>query len=265
MFSDFFMKIFQWFLAFSLLSSPLFATFVGNGASPILYKKGLALKKPHVIFRTSYLYDDLYHGRFRDKFKIQGSTPSHIAIESNLALATITLKKHADFYGYVGGSRLTVDNTVFASSHISWGGGVKLLFYHFHEWTLSADAKYFSTKPKIPNLYLDQKPAALLTPFALRYEEWQGAFLLSYAGTFLSPYTGLTYLFATITPDPDMGLLKMSGIEDFIDFHSKAGENRHKWGMVLGISLLAKETVSLTLETRFFGQNAFTVSGDVRF
>jgi hypothetical protein len=105
----------------------------------------------------------------------------------------------------------------------------------------------------------------LLTPFALRYEEWQGAFLVAYASHFISPYIGFSYLFATLTPDPDMGLLRIPGMEDLVDFHSRAGENRHKWGLVLGASLFAKEKAALNLESRLFGQNAYSISGEVRF
>ncbi len=252
-------------IIFFLFSIPLFGAFVGNPANPLLFKEGLIFQKPHLIVRTGYIFDDLYHGRMRDRFKIQGSTPSHLALRSNLGIVTITLKKHADFYGFAGGSMLCLDKTINSSSHLSWGGGVKLSLFHFHEWTFGGDVKYFNTKPSLQQLLLGKLPAALVTPFALRYEEWQGAFLVSYAATFFSPYLGFSYLFATLTPDPDLGLLKIPGIDDFVDFRSRAGENRHKWGMVVGISLLSNQKAALNLESRLFGQNAYSVSGEVRF
>ncbi len=258
------MQIFR-FLFLFLFSAPLFGAFVGNPANPLLFKKGLIFQKPHLVFRAGYIFDDIYQGRLRDRVKIQGSTPTHLALRSNLGIVTLTLTKHADFYGFVGESMMSVDRSIFSSSHLAWGGGVKLSLLHLHHWVFGGDVKYFNTSPSIHHLLIDQKPATIVTSFSLRYEEWQGAFLVSYGDKFLIPYGGVSYLFATFTPEPNSGLLQIPGQQDLIDFRSRASENRHKWGMVLGVSLAANEKAALNLESRLFGQNAYTVSGEMRF
>ncbi len=103
-------------------------------------------------------------------------------------------------------------------------------------------------------MYIPQTKVANATVYA-----WQISLALAYHIDIFSPYIGLTYLNQNV----HFKNLK-SGVVSSLDrdFYAK---NRNPVGGFLGVSLSSGRDFSLTVESRFITENAFTLFLDFRF
>jgi hypothetical protein len=75
----------------------------------------------------------------------------------------------------------------------------------------------------------------------------------------------LTYLHTQITPQPSLVTVRFPLYNHSIDTSSKSVISQRRWGMAVGGTILGGKKGSLTIESRFFNQNAINVSGEIRF
>jgi hypothetical protein len=256
-------------LFFTLLWPTLLcAIWVGNPGQPGLLTHGVAWDKTrNWSVRLGYLSDYVYNQRFRDEkmFDDLLDEPTYVRLSTDSALITLNFKRKIDLYALLGSSQLQVDHEVYSSRQFSWGVGGKAVIFRSHQFRIGIDAKYFSSAQS-PQFFLDDGQAYNITsPFDFDYSEIQLALGLSYSTRFLSPYVQATYLYAKIDPDPSFAIVRLPTAPILIDVDSNSVLGRKRWGLALGMTLLARETISLSLEARLLNQNGVDVSGELRF
>jgi hypothetical protein len=242
------------------------AIFVGNFASPCLDTESAFLPQYSWFgVRAGYVYDYIYKGRYEEKFKTLSSTPSHTKILTQVGLISFMIKKHLDIYGFMGKSHFQLDDLIYSNPRFSWGAGAKLTIAKFYKFRLGIDGKYFYMAPRASFFSLEKKIAPLISDFFMEYEEIQGAIGLSYKIDPFVPYAGLVYLHSSVEPHPKLGLLQIPLTDVIMDFTTNSAVSRRSWGAVLGTSIVSGKKFFLNLETRFAYQNAYSLSGELRF
>lgn len=254
----FFLLVFGYF--------PLSASLVGNPSLPRLYRKGLLWEEGKSIsLRAEYVADYIYSASFREDVIEENAQTSTIQFSTYAVSGIINFFQKIDCYGLVGSSKLEVAEELYAPRRFCWGIGAKAVFYQKENFLVGGDIKYFYSKQRPLYFLLEKTPATILSSFSLEYSEIQGAFTASYHWKNLIPYLGVTYLEARIAPSPSSGLIDIPLMEMILAFDSPATINHHKWGIVTGISLLSKETMTLNIESRFIDQNGINLSGEIQF
>ncbi|EKE22094.1 MAG: major outer membrane protein [uncultured bacterium] len=255
---------FSIFIMFSVIN--LHGIIVGNPSDPCLYTNGLISScAKNYSFRISYLYNNVYKGKFQDKFPTLSSTPSDIRYLLQASIATFNIYNRLDLYAILGTTNLQIDQMVYTNRKFAWGAGFKVLLYKQNCFDLSLDGKYFQTNQKPQYFVVDKSVYPLATSLQQTLEEYQASLALSYKTNFLIPYIGTTFLYSVITPEPKGGLLTLPGGESLF-FDTSDSISREKWGMALGISIINKKNqANLNIETRIFDQNAFSFLGTLRF
>jgi hypothetical protein len=243
-----------------------FTLVIGNPSDPDLYFNGLTSSyKKNFSFRASYLYNNIYKGRFQDKFKTIESTPSDIKLKLLAAILTFNLFNRLDLYSILGTTNLQLDQLIYTDRRFAWSTGFKALLLKIKRFDFSFDGKYFATTQKPQYFVVDKDVYPLADSFEQKLEEYQASFSMSYKTNLLIPYIGSTFLYSTITPDPKIGYMTLPGGGQLL-FETSESITRRKWGMVLGISVVNfKNQANLNIETRMFDQNAFAFIGTFRF
>ncbi|HSW72131.1 MAG TPA: hypothetical protein VLG44_01820 [Chlamydiales bacterium] len=248
-------------------ASSLQAFWIGNPASPAIMEKGVVLgKKKGLCLKADYLSDHVFETDFHEEIVAEDSETSHVKVTTFAALLALTLANRVDFYGILGGSQLKIDQSMYIPRRFSWGAGGRIVAYENCKCQVGVDVKYFTCDQQKPNYFvIEDMPALLITPFLLKYQEWQGAVSFCYHfGAFL-PYAGVTYIHTKIEPHPNMGGIDIPNLEMTLEFESRSVLNDHKWGGVVGLTLLSKSAITLSFEGRFYNQNGVNVSAEIRF
>ena len=262
------MKLFLPFLFAFCFCLDIFAIHVKNPADPTYFQQGLFYKinkKPAWGIKTCCFYDKIYKGRYEDEYKTIGSNPADIELSTIGGAIYFNMRNRLDVVGLVGYSQMKLDKMFYTHRCPSWGGGASLLLLQAHHIYLTLDGKYFRTDQKSDYFLCDEQVAQIIGDLELQYEEIQIALTLGYKIEFLIPYIGMTYLHSTIDPNPPSGILQIPGTEYLVDYQTSKATSRRNWGMLVGCSLVDHKMMSLTLESRFFDQNAYHVSGTFRF
>jgi hypothetical protein len=258
-------------ILFALIFACTFAQpmLVGNPSSPSLFKEGIFFNNKNYYLRAGYYFDNIYKSVFLDEMPAEGSTDTFFKLRSYGAIVTVNILNILDVYTLLGVSKNQIDNQVFSNDRFSWGVGTKIIFYKFNNIDLALDGKYFRAKHNVDNFIMEDSVFPIVTPhYGFLYEEFQAALCASYKIDIFIPYVGATYLFSTLKPYPaHIGLLRYpSPNQDILnDFKTQDTKNKNKWGAVVGISLVSKETMSINLESRMVDQNAVNVTAEIRF
>jgi hypothetical protein len=253
-------------LFFLLLRFNLHGLIVSNPSDPCLYQNGLiTCYQQKYSFRVGYLYNNIYKGRFEDKFNGLESTPSDIQLCLNASVLTINFYNRLDIYGILGTSNLQIDQMIYTDRRLAFGAGFKTILLKMRCFDFSFDGKYFQTNQKPQYFVVDKNVFPLASSFEQKLEEYQASLALSYRTNFLIPYIGSTYLYSSISPNPKVGFLTLPGGSSLL-FETNDSITRKKWGMVLGISVInRKNQANINIEARVFDQNAFAFLGTIRF
>jgi len=262
------MKFFYFFLFIIYNCFEISAIHVKNPADPSLFQQGLFYKikkKPSWGIKSCIFYDKIYKGRYEDEFKTIDSTPANIEMSTIGGEIYFNMRNRLDISGIVGYSQMKLDKMYYTHRRPAWGIGTSLLLLKTHGIYFTIDGKYFYTNQRSDYFISNGQIAPIIGDFELQYEEIQGALTLGYKIEFLIPYFGMTYLYSTIDPNPNTGILQIPGTEFLVDFHTSKAVTKRNWGMLLGCSLIDNKMISLTVESRFFDQNAYHISGTFRF
>lgn len=240
---------------------PAFGVFVGNGSDPTLFNTG----KDFFSIRVGYLSEYVFQGKCKDEFKKIDATISDFKNFTNLGILTLNFFSWVDINGFVGSSRMEIDNTLYPKREPAWGLGLKTLIFKTCFIDLSLDLKYFNTQQKPTYIISEDIFYPIVSNLKFNYEEWQGALCLSYKTHYLVPYIGATYFNCKLAPNARLGLIRIPQYDMLHDFEITSSDSRENWGLVFGVSLIALKKVSLTLESRFFDQTSINGSIQLRF
>jgi len=244
------------------------ATYFANPALPTLECAGVIKSSPACIsVRLGYMADNLYRQRYNEEFQIEGtSMPSSYAkLLTNASTITLNLKNWLDLNVLLGSSQMQIDHDIYTKQQLAWGAGAKFLIYQTRSIFVALDLKYFQSNQK--PLYLASSGYAynICSNFKLNYSEQQAALGIAYCNQMISPYIYTSYLYSKIEPDPLTLLVRMPTYEGYAQSMSSSVINKRRWGMALGATIVGESKGSVTIESRFFNQNAFNVSGEIRF
>jgi hypothetical protein len=259
-------RLFRLFRYLFLCPSSLFPIFFSNPAQPILQTKGL-LQSPSSWYclRIGYASDHLYHQSYHDESQPFAFPSVHTCFITDASIVTLNFHNRLDLNLLVGSSQMQIDRDVFAKREFSWAAGAKLLIYDSDLLYCGIDLKYFESQQKPLYFMSDGIAYNILSHFKLSYTEIQGAFGIAVRSTWLVPYGYGTYVYSKIDPTPWTLVLKSPFSHSSFDTTARPFVDARRWGMALGATLLGGTEGSLTVETRFFNQNAVTVTGEIRF
>lgn len=255
--------------SFSLaLPCILQATYFANPADPSLLTDGLIQSPPGwYCLRVGYMADHLYQQNYKEEFPSpEGHPPSNYTkMVMDAATITLSFKNRFDLSVLLGSAQIQIDQDVFTKRQFAWSLGGKYLIYKTGSIFVSLDLKYLESQQKPLYFLGDGYAYNIVSDFKLSYTEMQAALGAAYKTTKLSPYIYLSYLYSKIEPQPYSVIVRIPTFDMTADTSSHSIINQRRWGMAVGGTLLGGKKGSLTIESRFFNQNAINVSGEIRF
>ena len=254
-----------WILLFFLLLQKSFASYIDCPTIGYYLNKGLLSDYKYLALKASYFYDNTYYSRFQEKFINVSPNKANVKLTTNACFLTLNIYKYLDVYGILGNSKFTLDDMIYAKNHLCWGAGGRLFLFQIKKFAAGIDGRYFRSDQKPTYLVDDKQLYPLATEQTYKYEEIQFALGFSYKVNIFLPYIGPYYLYSEVETIPKNGLIRVSSTDDLYDFQISTIENRKKFGLFLGVNILAHDKISLSFESRFFSQMAFSSALSVRF
>lgn len=251
----------------AFLPAALKAAYFGNPGLSALQTEGVIQSPTWYCVRAGAFADYVYRQRYNEEFQIDGDkTPSSYAkFWTTAGTLTIDIKNCFDIEGIVGSTKMQLDHEVYSKHQLSWGVGTKFLIYHTNSIYVGLDFKYFASNQKPTYFQSSGYAFNILSNYKMDYMELQGALGAAYRTQFLSPYLLVSYLYSKLSPNPTMALVRMPMYDGMTVSHSTSVVDKRRWGMAFGTTLIGGKKGSITIESRFFNQNALNISGEIRF
>ncbi|MDE3045358.1 MAG: hypothetical protein KGJ02_01765 [Verrucomicrobiota bacterium] len=250
------------------LTAQLSAFLVGNPAQPALLPDGIFLNEsPTWSFRAAFLDDYIYAQHYQAEFfGALDEKPPVLSLATDAALFTLNLHRWVDFYGIIGSAKLQMDEEIYTRRELAWGFGAKILLFAWRGLTIGCDVKYFESDQKPLYFVSDGKALDIVTNNVyLQYQDVQGSLGFAYRTTFICPYVQCSYIGAKISPRPSTFLVNVPGYEDPMDASIRSFIPKTRWGLAIGATLIAGTKGTISLESRFFNENAIDGSLELRF
>ncbi|NGX56522.1 MAG: hypothetical protein K1060chlam5_00765 [Candidatus Anoxychlamydiales bacterium] len=243
----------------------LFASSVGNVASPAIIEEGLFISdKAWFNFRLgyeNYNVEDLCL-KFQDTDNENSFGIHKVKAYANIGSFTINIKERLDAYINFGSMKIEPyikkHQTLLYKSKSEDGFlfrvGSKLVIFEILDFTLGVDAKYSIFKAKNEYLTLNDSPIED-NKFKYVFNEWQITLGVSQKISILRPYGGIVYRDSNLTFNntPYYNNNKMK-----LTFDKKAGA-------VIGSSASIGTFVLINAELRFINERSASISGELRF
>lgn len=257
-------------LCIAIFFSPaiLCATYFANPGLPALETDGLVKSPPSkVCLRAGYMADAIYSQRYKDEFTFPGiyNPSSETSVSTSAATITLNIENRVDINVLLGSSQFQIDRDVYTKRQFAWGLGSKILVYKSSSVFVGLDLKYLESQQKPLFFVAEGYPYNVVSDFKLNYTEMQAALGAAYKVNILSPYVYLSYLYSKIDPTPLTVAVQVPFFDMVVDTVSRSVITKRRWGMAVGATLLGGKKGSITVESRFFNQNAINVSGEIRF
>jgi hypothetical protein len=159
---------------------------------------------------------------------------------------------------------MQIDHNVYTEPQFAWGLGAKLLIYQTRSIGVGVDVKYFQSSQQPAYFVSEGYTFNVASKQTLKYIEEQAALGLSWKGSLISPYLYATYIYSKIDPQPMTVVVRMPIYDGYGQSVSSSIIDRRRWGMAFGATILGGKSGSVTIESRFFNQNAINISGEIR-
>lgn len=210
---------------------------------------------------------------------------SHITntkLTTNAAYIVFNLRDKVDIFGTIGATSITLigtgqsfglftpasspEITIKPETYFSWSLGARTTIWKKGCFGVGVESQYFQSRPKLNYLAINfTDPIYFPTGERLVYKEWQFGVGASYrlnlidTSTALIPYVGIKTGNAWINMD-DVPVVTAAGIVYCLDLR----QNRPV-GYALGITLLAGDRISASVEGRFVNEKALYINSQLRF
>ncbi|MEI6242082.1 MAG: hypothetical protein WCP39_01595 [Chlamydiota bacterium] len=256
-------------LCFILGWGALYALPVNNPASPKIVEEGFFLSpgsswSVRAGYEGSFVLD--YHLKKDIKNKIDSFHQ-----DTQAGSVTLNFLNRCDVYGLLGASRAkaryryegleNMYTLVEFESHyqFSWGAGIKAILFDWGKTNLEMGGRYFRSRGDFESLDKNGTP---VSDFGGGYHlrGWQIDLGISYKMDIFVPYIAAKYSRIQSTIHAKHGI-------DISSSGNKLShlENKRKYGMALGCSLSTGKLFVLTAEARLIDEEAFTISGEIKF
>jgi len=247
---------------FFSLQAGLHALYLGNPAEPELIDEGFFIAQDSLFsVKAGYQGDIVFNRRLKAQDGVDGSM-DQFAMHLNQGVVALNFIDRAE--GYVSFGALDADfshrldgerREYHAPDRWTVGGGLRILLVQWNNTCLGFNGGYQFSEPHVQWVAVDG--LSYDSHARLIYREWQIGFALSHTVDLFTPYLGVTY------SDVDASLERISA-DIGTPSHFKM-VSRERIGMTVGCSLSSGKKVDLNFETRFFDEQAATVSGNIKF
>jgi len=242
-----------WLASLLTLSFPAYSAPVTNPASPTLIQEGLFIADTFWCQpRASFSQD------FTSTRQLHSSSAHNITTSSytSLASATWSIRERFDLSLILGSAenyfRMYQDNQLLEfrpSGGLIWYGEGKLILLEVRDTILSIFGEAGGWDWMSGPAYVNQRPQKNDANLKMRF--WQAGVSLTQQIGLFSPYLGVAVL---------RSRWKLTEPSQTFRFHQK-----YTAGPLLGCALCTTSKISLNIEWRGMIENAYTVSGELRF
>ncbi|MEN9654759.1 MAG: major outer membrane protein [Chlamydiota bacterium] len=254
-------------LLFIFAALPLFASYVGNPASPALMDAGFfSLSYPIFKGTSGYVADYTSNKRYTSHDESGSFNPNDafrkFGLHSQLASFSLIFLERLEIFGTAGSTKEQVKAQHLPPSepfaydfqshhHLSWSVGGKVILIQWGRAYLGFNATYFAI-PESPKSFFKFFEKMRL-PFDMTHQsfslrEWQCNLGLACRIAFLTPYVGVTWLKSRlhVTSGPETAP---------VTYH-----NSHPFGYVFGLTLSMTGRFHVTAERRITDEFGYTFS-----
>lgn len=256
---------------FFLLPIALSAAPVGNPAAPQLITEGFISANNNFCLssRVGYEGDFVSDARMKQTENGSGDIDNYTQ-DTNSGTVTLSILDRADVYGVFGSSRTYADwrfnqpdgatNRIEleTSYRFVWAAGGRFILYEWGNAILGLGGRYSQSSAPISWITFNGAPESI-SEASLDWHQWQVNLLFSYKIDLFIPYLGMNYLSEHTKAGPFPVPVSGRG-SDFL--HLK---NRSSTGLVIGASLTTGKYFMLNIEGRLINEEAFSISGDIKF
>ena len=210
--------------------------------------------------------DNIYYQRYKDEPLSEESNPrTGMQMQTSAGTLTLNFKNHLDLNVILGSSQLQLDQEEYTKRQFAWGIGAKWLLFQTDSLYIDIDIKYFETLQKPLYFVSEGITYNVASNFKLNYTDTQIALGAAYRIDNICPYICIDYLYSEIKPRPPSVLVQIPGYPFLYELEASSVITNRRFGLAVGGTLIAGAKGSLTVESRFFNQNAINVSGEIRF
>lgn len=259
-------------ILFLIFSSPIFALYNGNPASPEMMEEGFLLTKEGNVtaalgFRSDWCLDR--------RMKVSsGFSGDFDRFETSIQQGVFALDffDRVEVYGSIGSIRLEATqrpmeafrNEYETGYRFTWGVGGTVLVYQTGNLSIGFDGKYQHGTPNLDWIGVNGYGFGELSGAQLDYSEWQIGLGVAYQIEFLLPYIALTYSSAKADfSNIPQGLVLLSpGLVPITHFNAKS---RYPFGFALGTTITTGRFFSLNVEARVLDEEAISLEGTFKF
>lgn len=263
----------------SLLSALLvatvgFANYVGNPQAPdipriVSYTKNKNPDDVDYWLNAKLDYEKEYMGDMALDFTSGGThqRDQFSKFYGNYLTLTANIVRRIDLYAKGGlvnpRFEFAVTDALGVTQHLmtnphslpAWALGAKVLVFKKCNTSFALEASYFQTDHRDVLVYSAVAPV-IPEENELRWYNWQVSGGLSYQAGILIPYIGAKYSRTIVSLNPSTPALVVDPFKM---------DNRRKWGLFLGCTVLACRYFDLNIEGRLIDENAFSGTMGFRF
>lgn len=264
------MKKFALLLATWIPTLALFAAPVGDPSAPQLIQDGFFISRDSWIdVRVGYEGDFVSDARMEQQIDSSGRVDGYKQ-NTNAGTLTLNILDRLDLYGVFGSSRTSSDwrfttptggisrANMQTMYNFLWGIGARGVLFEWGTTSLGLGGRYASSHYQPAWLTINGANANV-NGALMHWKEWQVDLDVSYKIDLFTPYIGLKYSSAHTTLQNFPVAIANNGSGNN-HFH-----NRIPVGIFLGCSLSTGKYFMLNIEGRLVDEEAFTISGDIRF
>lgn len=254
------------FFSFFLMAAG-FANYVGNPVAPSYSNKVSLPKEKSQKVSDFWLkgrleYEKSYVNNMNLEFTSEGIAQraqnsayagNFLALYANFLKAISLYAKAGEVepsfnYAVTSLSGASIHELTSVKDFFAWAFGSKFILFQNRQFAAAVEGSYFQTERRSIQVFSATDPSPVQT--ALSWYSWQVSLGLAYKICPLIPYMGAKYSRTIVTFNPS-SFFKM--------------DNRRKFGLFLGCTLLARKYVDLNFEGRLVDENAFSATLAFRF
>ena len=257
------MRVYILFIAL-VLSTTAQALYNGNPGLTESIEDGIFFSKDcNYSIKVGAQCDYVFDRKMKGKGEAEGQV-DNFTILQNQGTLTFNMQDRVEAYGSAGSFHAEFANEPHSDhkrreygthDHFTWGAGLRAVVFHWGNALMGIDGKYQSAIT--PVMWNTLNGEALPPASRLECREWQVATSMAYEAGMFIPYAGLTYAHT---------YAKVNGIDPALLVPgSFKMTNRERFGLALGCTLAPGCIVDLSIEARFFSEQALTLAGDIKF
>ncbi len=268
------MKIVSLLAVILAFANAAFANYVGNPQAPdipkiVSYTKHMCPDEADYWLNVRLDYEKEYMNDMALNFTTAGlhQRDQFSSFYGNYLTLTANILRRIDFYAKGGlvdpifhfqltdATGTTFNLETNPHSLPAWALGAKWLVFKYCDFSFGVEGSYFQTDHRDVLLY------SVIAPIIpevneLRWYNWQVSGAIAYQASILIPYIGTKYSRTIVSLNP-------STPANVVDPFKL--DNRRKWGLFLGCTILACRYFDINIEGRLIDENSFSGTMGFRF